>query len=143
MLGVLARPAIVIRLYSRSGQDPGRFAVLPSTISVTAPTGAPAIVNWPWASVWATREVSRMRRVTPAIGVFVLSSTTPLTDVADAGPAARPVATKAATGLVARPEIRADTALLAMPSAGSSTRGTITRPSPSETAVRVLRAIKK
>ena len=54
------------------------------------------IVNCPWAFVCVDSVVPSMRTETPAIGRSVLSRTTPLTCVCDAGPGSRPEATKTA-----------------------------------------------
>src|ERR1700687_251599 len=100
MFTVLSRPGTVLSSNSRSGQAPGRVEVLPSTTSLTAPTGAGASLNRPCGSVWAVSELSRMRSVAPGTGWPVLSSTTPLIEVPAGAPAALP---DAGNGTVGQP----------------------------------------
>src|SRR5438132_1268357 len=94
--------------YSNVGYVPGLVAVLPSTRSLIAPTGADARRNCPCALVCTEgkelitlllevkRFFSTARIVTPGMGTLVLSRTTPLIMVFAGFPAARPEAVKLA-----------------------------------------------
>src|SRR5437762_10689050 len=132
--------------YSSDGYVPGSCAVVPSTSSLTKPTGACGIVNCPWLSVstataaWTTVRfecstlVRTARTVTPGMGTLLLSSTTPEIDVAAGGPGARPDAVNAAAKPTLVPK-SASTRLLALPSCRPSVRVAAARPSESVTTV--------
>src|SRR5882672_11485098 len=94
--------------YSSDGKLPGSWAVEPSTINFTNPTGACGIENCPCASTWTEGAVcvafafecitfvSTARMVTPGIGALLLSRTTPEIVVLTGSPGARPDAVNAA-----------------------------------------------
>src|SRR5579863_30637 len=131
MLTVLSWPGIVVSVYSSPGQEPGRFAVLPSTTSLSVPTGTPVMWNSPLTSLCALSSVPvcwllSSRSVTPGTGWPALSSTTPLTEVAAGSPATRPVAVNATCAAPAPRVARAT--LLATPPAGSRVRLTMALP---------------
>ena len=134
---------------SNSSVGHGPFgAVEPSAISLNAPTGAGWIANCPVGPVctgsltcsgspvfWCVRN---NRSVTPGIGLFALSSTTPVTRVC-AGFAGTRADARNADGWPGFPVNVASTTLLSSPSCWPSVSVTATRPSLSLVAVTVVR----
>jgi hypothetical protein len=84
-------------------------------MSLTVPTGTPASTNWPSGSDCVVSVVPSTLSVTPAMGMLVLSSTTPLILVWAGSPAAMPEAVKV-TGKPVLPAKLASTRLFEIPS---------------------------